>query len=406
MHIVRVVITPRRNLAVCFFLSMAAFCTVYLTTTHPANFYDYSLRIGEAMLGGHLGMKEEPPSWLNEMVPLDGSYYSVFPLGNILSIMPFAIIKKAGWMEDLPSRLIAAVLAASITLLAFLLSGPYKLPLRRRALLAVAPFFGTCLWANVAYGGSWQIAIGIAVAAEFAALHFLLVRRRPALAGFFFAVAFGNRTEIILTAPVLYWFLTRESATSPGEPRSPARDVLAFSWAPLLLGVLTLWYNEARFSNPFDFGYARIPGVLLEPWYRHGIFSLHAIPGNLWVMFLQPWKALPGFPWLVPTGWGGSVFLYSPFLLMLFAPGAFRGVKAAAWTGILLLLVVLCLHGNPGGWQVSSRYAMILLPWAFLIILENHASRGFALEGWLIGCSVLINAWAAWLFCATEYMQP
>ena len=91
---------------------------------------------------------------------------------------------------------------------------------------------------------------------------------------------------------------------------------------------------------------------------------------------------------------------------MLFAPGAFRGGKAAAWTGILLLLVVLCLHGNPGGWQVSSRYAMILLPWAFLIILENHASRGFALEGWLIGCSVLINAWAAWLFCATEYMQP
>lgn len=167
--------SPQRTIAAGFLLCTAAFAAVYLTTTHPANYFDYSIRIGEAMCGGHLGMKEEPPSWLNEMVPCGGAYYSVLPLGNILSVLPFAAMKKAGWLDGMPSRFMASALAAAITILAFLLSGQYKLPLRRRALLAVAPFFGTCLWANVSYGGSWQIAIGIAVAAQFASLCFLLV---------------------------------------------------------------------------------------------------------------------------------------------------------------------------------------------------------------------------------------
>lgn len=388
-------------------LCIAAFALVYLTDTKPAYYYDYSLRVGEAMLGGHLGMQAAPPPWLNEMVPCGEAYYSVFPLGNILSVLPFAAMKKAGCLDGMPSRFMASLLAAAITILAFLLSGAYKLSLQRRVIISLAPFFGTCLWANVAYGGSWQIAIGIAVAAEFAVLYFLLVRRKPWLAGIFFAVAFGNRTEIILTAPILYYLLSGRSERNRPAPTALLRDAVAFSAAPFVLGLLTLWYNAARFSSPFDFGYARIPGVLQEPWYRHGIFSVHAIPENLYMMFLQPWKLLPGFPWMVPTGFGGSVFLYSPFLLMLFFRGArCKGTKLAAWIAVFLLLVVLCLHGNPGGWQVSSRYAMVLLPWAFLIILEGHASRGFALEGWLIGCSVLINAWAAWLFCATDYMQP
>jgi hypothetical protein len=219
-------------------------------------------------------------------------------------------------------------------------------------------------------------------------------------------VAFGNRTEIILTAPILYYLLTGRPEAGRRDLGTLFRDAVAFSAAPIVLGILTLLYNDARFSSPFDFGYARIPGVLQEPWYRHGIFSVHAIPENLYMMFLQPWKLLPGFPWMVPTGFGGSVFLYSPFLLMLFFRGArCKGTKLAAWIAVFLLLTVLCLHGNPGGWQVSSRYAMIMMPWVFLIILENHASRRFSLECWLVAGSVLINAWAMWLFCATDYMN-
>jgi hypothetical protein len=39
-------------------------------------------------------------------------------------------------------------------------------------------------------------------------------------------------------------------------------------------------------------------------------------------MLLTPWKRLPEYPYLVPTGFGGSIFLTSPYLLFVFRPGA------------------------------------------------------------------------------------
>ena len=41
------------------------------------------------------------------------------------------------------------------------------------------------------------------------------------------------------------------------------------------------------------------------------------------------------------------------------------------WIAIGLLTFILWCHGNPGGWQFSYRYAMILLPWMFLLLTGN-----------------------------------
>ena len=56
----------------------------------------------------------------------------------------------------------------------------------------------------------------------------------------------------------------------------------------------------ARFGSPFDFGLARLPGVLDEPWYRHGIFSVYAIPANAWQMLLEPWHRIARPPYFLP----------------------------------------------------------------------------------------------------------
>lgn len=393
-----------RHMITCLLLVLGTFLVVYLPNKFPANYHDYSRRIGEAMMEGRLGMNTEPPDWLPEMIPENGRYYSAFPLGNIISILPFAVIQKLGWVHEFPARFIAAGLGSLITLLAFLLSAPYRIRLPNRIILALAPFFGTCLWANVAYGGSWQIAIGIAVAAELAAFYFLLVSRRPWLAGLFFSIAFGNRTEIILTAPVFYYLLARSPLNNGNKTEFRPVDLIAFSAIPFVLGILTLWYNYARFSNPCDFGYSRIPGVLSEANYIHGLFSPHAIPNNVYRMFFQPWKFLHEFPWVVPMNSGGSVFLYSPWLILVFLRGGLRtGIIIASWGAALLLLVVLCLHGDPGGLQISSRYAMIMVPWMYLIVLEKHATSKIMPERWLIFTSVIINAWAMWLFCTQRF---
>lgn len=186
-----------------------------------------------------------------------------------------------------------------------------------------------------------------------------------------------------------------------------AARVCALFAGSLALGLLTLAYNAARFGSPFDFGHARIPGVLDERGYEHGIFSVTAIPFNVYHMLFEPWLVLRSFPWLMPSGFGGSLLLFSPFLILLFRRA--RGelpVRVAAWAAIGVLTLLLWLHGNAGGWQVSYRYASVLYPWALLLLLHSEPRWRIGWSPALIVAAVLINAYATWLFCFTKHMKP
>ena len=92
---------------VSVFASLAFYLSINATQQH----FDYTLRIASAMLHGHLGLRDAPPSWLNEMVPGDGNYYSVFPLGAVLSVLPVAFLQDAGLIHSFPGRLLAALIA-------------------------------------------------------------------------------------------------------------------------------------------------------------------------------------------------------------------------------------------------------------------------------------------------------
>src|SRR5262245_56776114 len=194
---------------ICIFLLLLVFLIYYLSNPLPGSYYDYTARIAAALMHGELGVREQPPSWLNEMVPYNDRYYSVFPLGAVLTMMPIALLREWGLISYFPGVLLAALLAAIATLLLFSLSAKYDDSDQRRLVLTLFPVFGTCLWANLAYAGAWQIALGAAMVGQLAALFFILIKPSPALAGFFFAMAFGNRTEIILLAPIFIYLIYR-----------------------------------------------------------------------------------------------------------------------------------------------------------------------------------------------------
>jgi hypothetical protein len=371
----------------------------FFSNPEPGAHFDYTFQIAGALLEGKLGLEEQPESWLNEMVPFEGSYYSVFPLGAVLTMLPVALLKAVGLLKSFPAAAIAALTAGSISLFLFLFTFRYDISWQRRCLLVLFVMFGTWMWCNLTFGGAWQIALGFAVLGQLGALYFILIKPKPLVAGFFFAVAFGNRTEILLVAPLLMYLIW---STQQHWSR-----LLRFCAFPFALGIATLFYNYVRFHSPFDFGYARIPGVLDEEWYQHGIFSIHSISLNLKMMLLETWKVIGHSPYLVPTGFGGSIFLSSPFLVMLFERGSRDSrLKMLAWIAIVVLTLVLWLHGNPGGWQFSYRYAMILLPWMFVILLENPRRGVSKLEVALVALSFGINAYGTYLFHWTDYVQP
>lgn len=396
----------RQSIYLATVLSVLVFTAYYVSNPQSGEYYDYTYRIAVAMLDGKTGLEENPPEWLNEMIPHNGKYYSAFPLGSVLVMMPLAVLQKLHLINQFPGIFLAALLAALVTLLCFLLTAKFSDNLWWRAMFSLFPALATWMWANLAFAGAWHIALGFAVAGQLASLYFTLIKPSPFLAGLFFAVAFGNRTEIILLAPIFFYLLYKNCRTEQDEHPGLMNIADRFVAVPTALGVATLIYNHTRFGSPFDFGYARIPGVLEEPWYQHGIFSIHAVPGNAYAMLLEGWIRMPDFPYLVPTGFGGSILLSCPFLIFLFRRGRTDGsLKWLAWSAMVVLTAVLWLHGNPGGWQISYRYAMILLPWMFLILLETSPKKMTLLEAILFLLSLTVNAYSTWLFLRTSYIN-
>ena len=408
----------------------------YFSNPKPQFYYDYTFRVAGRLLNGALGLAEAPPGHLNEFVPFDGAWYSVFPLGSVLTMIPAAALKAIGVINDMPAALIVALLAAGIFYFLLKIGSRYDLPRDRVLLTSLGILFGMWTWTNLTFSGAWQLALGFAMLGELGAIYFTVFDRRPLLAGAFFALGFGNRTEVLLTAPVLILLLGREGRGafiesagrgSSDEPPATAggtdlwsellealkglkgswRRIAAFCAVPFVLGVSTLAYNHARFGSPVDFGYARIPGVLEEPWYNHGIFSIRYIPRQAWEMLLKPWEFRDAFPYLAPNPFSASILWSSPFILFALRFGTRDKVlKYAAWIEIALMTVLLWMHGNSGGWQFGYRYWMVCLPWLFVILLENAPRKISPIEWAAYVFSFAANAYATWLFNWTNYLRP
>jgi len=405
-------------------LSLFAATAFYFSTKATLHDLDYTSQIASALLHGHLGLQEKPPDWLNEMIPWEGRYYSAFPLGAVLSMLPVALLRNTGLIQSFPGRVLAALIAGLCVYFFFQLAKAFKgdwnnsSPVRplalspfRRVLLALFPIFGTWTWCNLGFGGAWQIALGLALLGQTAALYFTLVRPSPFVAGAFFALAFGNRTELLITLPLylyLFWRQANGKVTNWKDLRRGVQEnrqmLIRFLSFPVTLGLLTAAYNFARFHSIFDFGYIHIPEVAQEPWYEHGLFSINAIPWNIYTMLFQGFESLSYFPYIRPNGFGCSIILASPFLCLLFRQGG--QYKGVAWVTIAVLTLVLWLHGNPGSWQFSYRYAMILIPWIFLLLTGNGPANISVPEISLFTVSVAINAIATWQFLWTDQIQP
>lgn len=397
--------------------------------------FDYTFRVAENLIKGRIGFTEQPPGWLNEFVLANGQYYSVFALGSVLSMFPFALLKAVGWINEFPASWVVAILTAALTFFLLKIASRYDISFARQLAFTLAILFGTFMWVNLTFGGAWQLALGFAMVGEAGAIYFTVYNRRPFLAGLFFALAFGNRTENLLTAPVFLFLLARDEyspderlkgdeATEPAEgtdadipgskgfvakyvPQFSIARAAAFCAIPFLLGVATLYYNFIRFDSISDFGHARINGVLDEPWYKHGIFSIYYIPRQMWEMLIKGWEWRDSVPYLRPNGFGNTILVSSPFLLFAFRDGARDyAIKYGAWIAILFLTVLLWMHGNSGGWQFGYRYAMVLLPWIFVLLLETGRRKLATIEWVAYTISFVFGIYTIWLYHWSDYMKP
>lgn len=123
-------------------------------------------------------------------------------------------------------------------------------------------------------------------------------------------------------------------------------------------------------------------------------------------MLLKIWDVVDHFPYLLPDPFSSSILVSSPFLFLLLRMGAKDGgVKLAGWLSIIGMTFVLWMHGNAGGYQFSYRYAMVLLPWAYIILLESAPKRITIPEWCVYIFSIVANIYATWLFHWTDLLK-
>src|SRR5881275_3764474 len=94
-------------------LSLFAALAFYFSTNATLRDLDYTSEIASALLRGDLGLREKPPESLNEMIPYGNRYYSAFPLGAVISMLPVALLEKASLIHNFPARILAALIAGA-----------------------------------------------------------------------------------------------------------------------------------------------------------------------------------------------------------------------------------------------------------------------------------------------------
>ncbi|MGZ6340388.1 MAG: hypothetical protein ACXWMX_00910 [Candidatus Limnocylindrales bacterium] len=396
--------------AVLFVLAFAVY--TFINDGRRADL-DYFVPLADAFLHGRLGLTEGP-SWLNELVPRGGLFYVVYPPMPAIVVLPF--VATLGPTVD--QARISILFGALNVVLAWNVVSAMGVPRRVAHLLALVFAFGSITWYSAQAGSSWHFAQVSALLFTLLAIRAAQADRAPWLIGLLFAGAALSRLPLLLGSPFFLAYLAersiRQTRLGPSHERAvfgalgsslrlrlaevPPGGFLRFALpfgvalaAPL---VLYLLYDQARFGWPFETGYPLIPGLMQEFQYRFGFFSIHSIPRNLYALFLTVPVEAPSFPWVQPRLLGGlSILLTTPLFLWSIRSRGWDWFTVGTWLSVLLVLIPILLHADPGGAQFGFRYGQDLYPFLLLLTARGLGERvGF--EAMLaMGLGFVVNLW-------------
>lgn len=399
-----------RSLAIALALMAGAFL-VYSFVNHDRRAgLDYFVPLADAFLHGQLGLAAEPASGgYNELVPLNGRLYVVYPPMPAVVLMPFVAIAGPGLDQARVSILFGAL---NVGLAWWVALG---MGVRRHVafVLAVVLGFGSITWYSAQAGTSWHFAHVLALTFALAAIGTTVRGGPPWLVGLLVAAMGLCRLPMLLGTPFFLAYVIYLATRAPGEAtrfagasvdtRAALRSVstrrLVGLGAGFAIGLglplaLYLAYNAARFGSPLETGYALIPGLAAEWQFANGQFSVVNIPRKLYAMFLSGPVEVQEFPWIQSRALGGlSILLTTPVFLWAVRSRSRDLFTLGAWMSVALILLPLLLHFDPGGEQFGFRYAQDIYPFLFVLVARSLAT-GIHLEAWLaIGVGLLVNAW-------------
>ncbi len=382
-------------------LFVVAFVIYWATGEGHPTVYNYYVRLADAFLHGRLYLLNNP-SWLNELVPnpYGPGYYVVYPPLPAFLMTPFVAV----WGLDLNQTLFGLFFAAATVPLAYLVAksiivkskDPKAPPTSDRTFIWFAALFGfsTLFWYLASLGSVWLIAQVISAFFLFLALYEGFNKNRPLLVGLFVGASYWCRLPTILGI----FFFAGLSVSRQETPKWLSKLRMALpSLAKMAVGagvfvLADFVYNFARFRTIFDVAYWLIPGVLNEPWFSHGHFSLWYIPDNL-----RPFlTGLPIFtsiaPFIMIPMTGLAIWFTTPAFIFSLKSKIRDPVTWWSWLAVLCIAAVIFTNAATG-WGFGYRYAMDFYPFLFVLTVRGMGSNLKWYHKLLIIIGIVVNAW-------------
>jgi len=224
---------------------------------------------------------------------------------------------------------------------------------------------------------------------------------RPASAGLALGLAFLCRpATLLLSVFFVLQAIVAEKRTNRPASESTARLLRTLAMFALPLVVLVaaaMWYNAARFGDPFELGHRFLQirwRARIETW---GLFSTHYLPRNLTVFFLSvPWL-LDSRPFIRITRHGLALWFTTPNLCWSLWPKKIDATILALWAAVLPTALCTLLYQNSGWVQFGYRFSLDYLPLVFVLVTLSGRRFGAAFLGCAI-FAVVVNTFGAATF--------
>ncbi|HSP98295.1 MAG TPA: hypothetical protein VL049_13775 [Candidatus Dormibacteraeota bacterium] len=399
---------------------------IYLVAASQGTFrfgpstYPHHILVADAWLHGQIHVRESSlaamsPNVLVDWAVIDGKRYGYWGPMPALLLVPFVAVSGL----QASDRLLSCLVGAGTVLLTFLMLREAR---RQQCIAAEAVScsavalllgLGTVHFYLTVIGQVWFLSQ--TVAAFFLTLAMWAVLRTDrglswaALAGAGFGAALLSRIAVLPTALFFPFALLAVSREARGERAWRLRAGIAFAAPIVLAGAIMLWFNYARFGNPFEngLGIAVETGAVphVRPRFReYGAFNLHYLPTNFYYYFLnvglrrdQPSGAVSFDPM------GNSMFLVTPALLYVFVSGRQRNwLIVGAWAGAAATLGMLLCYFATGWYNFGTRYLLDLMPLLMLLVAAGMRGRLTVWALLLIVASIEMNAWGLFRFALEQ----
>ncbi len=325
--------------------------------------------------------------------------YMSFPMGPALLMIPGAVVSGRGANDVIPTLLVAGLI---LPLMLLVLRRLASAGLSRRSVqedlwLVAVLAFGSVLFFSAVQGKVWFTAhvVGVALALVYA--WGSIEARHPIVAGVALGFAAMTRTAMAFMVVLFAFEAWRVSVGAPDRRRSLVRTLVPFGVPILVLAIVGMALNHARFDSLTEFGHSYLDvrqQNQIETW---GLASYHYLGRNLAVAFTLLPEVLPRAPWVQIGGHGLAIWVTTPIVFLLLWPRAKPPIHRALWLTVAAVAIPSLFYQNSGWFQFGYRFSLDYMVFLVMLLAVGDRPLGRVAKA-LIVVGIVVNLFGAVTF--------